>query len=36
MTNELPPEVTGVIPGPGHVLRLTFSDGLSGSFDVGP
>ncbi|WP_230208865.1 DUF2442 domain-containing protein [Nostocoides sp. HKS02] len=33
---ELPVEVTGVRTGPGFVLELTFADGASGSFDVGP
>lgn len=36
MTAELPPQVTGVVPGPGTMLRLTFSDGSAGNFDVGP
>ena len=36
MSDKLPPEVTGVRPGPGQQLHLTFSDGSAGSFDVGP
>lgn len=36
MRDELPPKVTGVRSGPGHLLHLTFSDGLSGTLDVGP
>jgi hypothetical protein len=36
MPAELPPHVTDVHAGPGHLLPLTFSDGSSGNFDVGP
>ena len=36
MDGDLPPQLTAVRVGPGHVLHLTFADGASGSFDVGP